>query len=41
MSENELTLIVIINNEIADSQTYKQAINSFKDKKWTKVMQKK
>ena len=41
MSEDELALIIIISNEIVDSQTYKQAINSFKNKKWTKAMQKK
>ena len=41
MSEDELTLIIIISSEIADPQTYKQAINSSKNKEWTKVMQKK
>ena len=32
MSKNILTLIIIISSKIINSQTYKQAINNFKNK---------
>ena len=41
MLKNELTLTIIINNKTNNLQTYKKAINNAKNKKWTKVMQKK